>query len=75
MKKIIFFFVLMSCAGRNNDWDSGAQKSSNYLDLDANDKIIGGDWESDNRPDFLWVKYRPANFSGTLWRLGELLND
>ena len=46
-----------------------------YLDLNANNDIIGGDWESDERPDFLWVKYRPESFTGTLDRLGELLND
>ncbi len=39
MKKIIFFFVLMSCAGRNNDWDSGAQKSSNYQEEQRQEQI------------------------------------
>lgn len=46
-----------------------------YLDLNASHEIIGGDWDSEDRPDFLWVKYRPQEFTGILSRLGELLND
>ncbi len=70
--------------GTGNFWErvkgTSAQKEGNqnysyYLDLDRDDKIIGGDWESKNRPDFLWVKYRTKEFTGTLSRLGELLND
>jgi hypothetical protein len=70
--------------GTGNFWETvkgtraqkeGMQKYVYYLDLDRSDKIIGGDWVSENRPDFLWVKYRPERFEGTLSRLGELLND
>lgn len=70
--------------GTGNYWEpvqgTQAQKETvikyvYYLDLNAANQIIGGDWESHERPDFLWVKYRPAEFTGTLYRLGELLND
>ncbi len=53
----------------------GSQKYVYYLDLNSMNDIIGGDWESDDRPDFLWVKYRPVEFTGILSRLGDLLND
>lgn len=46
------------------------------LDLDENDRIIGGNWISRARPDFLWLPDK-AKFPATgRWaRLGELLND
>jgi hypothetical protein len=45
------------------------------LDLDAAGNIIGGEWKSTERPDFLWTKSKAAVFTGKLSRLGELLND
>lgn len=45
------------------------------LDLDAAGNIIGGQWESKERPDFLWTKSKAESFTGKLSRLGELLND
>lgn len=45
------------------------------LDVDADGLIIGGDWISRKRPDFLWIMSRPRDFQGILSRLGELLND
>lgn len=45
------------------------------LELDAYGNIIGGEWRSEDRPDFLWLKARPWKFEGTLYRLGDLLND
>ncbi len=45
------------------------------LDIDGNGNIIGGKWKSNERPDFLWLKGRPAKYEGLLSRLGELLND
>lgn len=41
------------------------------VELDADDRIIGGEWDTDARPDFLWVQKRPE-FSGYYKRLGEL---
>lgn len=70
--------------GTGNYWErvkgtalqkEGKEKYVYFLDLDVNDVIVGGDWESENRPDFLWVKYRPSQFNGLLSRLPELLND
>ncbi len=70
--------------GTNNYWEpiratdhqqEGALKYVYFLDLDVNGNIIGGEWDSDERPDFLWVKYRPEEFTGNLARLNELLND
>jgi hypothetical protein len=70
--------------GTGNYWEpvrgTSAQKEITkkyvyFLDLNANNEIIGGDWKSDDRPDFLWVKYKPEAFTGTLSRLSELLND
>jgi hypothetical protein len=70
--------------GTGNYWETvkgtSAQKEENekyvyYLDLSADNEIIGGDWESKERPDFLWVKYRSAKFEGLFWKLPTLLND
>ncbi len=47
------------------------------LEINAEGKIIGGEWESDERPDFLWNKV-PATlqeFDGLLTDLPKLLND
>jgi hypothetical protein len=45
------------------------------VELNAEGKIIGGEWESDDRPDFLWKKVKAQNFDGLFSRLPELLND
>lgn len=45
------------------------------VELDARGRIIGGDWLSKDRPDFLWLMYRPRSFEGVFKRLGELLDD
>jgi hypothetical protein len=41
------------------------------LELDADGRIIGGEWRTDRRPDFLWVQERPR-FVGLFRRLGDL---
>lgn len=69
--------------GSGNFWETvigtGNQKEetqrySYWIELDADDEIVGGEWISENRPDFLWVKYR-GNFSGYWAKLELLLND
>lgn len=45
------------------------------LDIDANGRIIGGDWISQVRPDFLWLMKPASNFGTTLSKLKKLLND
>lgn len=45
-----------------------------YLDLNSQGRVIGGDWISSQRPDFLWLERR-ANFSASWSRMAELLND
>lgn len=45
------------------------------IELSADGSIIGGEWKSKNRPDFLWIMPRPHTFTGILSRLGELIND
>ncbi len=45
------------------------------LDLDQKGNIIGGNWESQEFPDFLWAKGKVEFFTGKFPRLGELLND
>ncbi len=63
-----------------NDWHpvQPSKESLTYeyeLELDSNGSIIGGEWKSKKRPDFLWAMDRPHKFVGILSRLGELLND
>jgi hypothetical protein len=45
------------------------------LDIDAYGKIIGGEWRSRSRPDFMWQKEKVLRFSGLMFRLGELLDE
>lgn len=45
------------------------------LEISAENKIIGGEWESDERPDFLWRKPKASSFEGILSALPLLLND
>jgi Transglutaminase elicitor len=45
------------------------------LDVNREGVIVGGEWISRERPDFLWIMGRPREFHGILSRLPELLND
>lgn len=45
------------------------------LELNAYGQIIGGEWISGRRPDFLWLKARPNVFLENYKRLRELTND
>ncbi|HXH29720.1 MAG TPA: hypothetical protein VNJ01_02795 [Bacteriovoracaceae bacterium] len=45
------------------------------LELSTYGDILGGEWVSENRPDFLWMKDKPAAFTGRFALLGQLLND
>lgn len=42
-----------------------------WLELDYNENIIGGEWVSNDRPDFLWFKNK-ATFSGHFEKLNEI---
>jgi hypothetical protein len=42
------------------------------LELDAAGKIIGGEWISETRPDFLWMYDRSKNFRNSPMPLGDL---
>lgn len=44
------------------------------LDINSRGQIIGGDWISKVRPDFLWL-VNPAKTFGTFTKLRSLLND
>lgn len=47
------------------------------IELDASGKIVGGEWESKQRPDFIWNTdpARPQDFTGIFTNLPGLLND
>jgi hypothetical protein len=45
------------------------------LDLDTHGKIIGGEWRSKLRPDFLWTVAAVSQFSPAFSKLKVLLND
>lgn len=45
------------------------------LELDAQGFIVGGAWESDIRPDFVWNLKAVDHFEGYLHRLPQLLNN
>ncbi|HXH31799.1 MAG TPA: hypothetical protein VNJ01_13380 [Bacteriovoracaceae bacterium] len=43
------------------------------LELDAESFILGGEWTSAEKPDFIWLKGRPEEFRGILSSLKALL--
>ncbi|MGE3610609.1 MAG: hypothetical protein AB7I27_13545 [Bacteriovoracaceae bacterium] len=45
-----------------------------YLDLDSHGNIIGGDWISSSRPDFLWLAKKTSSFRGDYSKLPLLLD-
>ena len=84
VKRVEMKTVITYVDENGNDWRPviGTKKQSfeqmiyqYYIDLDQEGIIIGGEWISKIRPDFLWIMARPRKFEGVLWRLGELLND
>lgn len=42
-----------------------------WLELDYNDRIIGGEWDSKKRPDFLWTKPK-VNFEGYFSKIHQI---
>lgn len=67
-----------------NSWDpligtkyqKTKKQEMNYIvEVNAEGMIIGGEWTSIVRPDFLWTMDRPPKFSGNFLKLSELLND
>lgn len=69
---------------QGHDWHpilgTSKQKYKQYvyfyqLDIDHAGTIIGGEWTSKVRPDFLWLKQKPRNFEGILTQLPKLMND
>lgn len=46
-----------------------------YVDLNSAGNIIGGDWISTQRPDFLWLERKTSGFTGSWARLADLVND
>ena len=53
----------------------GQKKFKYRLELNATGEIIGGDWASEDRPDFLWLVNPPETFLGPFEKLRTLLND
>jgi hypothetical protein len=45
------------------------------LEINSRGEIVGGDWESDERPDFIWEKQKINSFQGLLTGLEQLLDD
>ncbi len=45
------------------------------LELNTYGDIIGGEWVSKDRPDFLWLKAKPEAYAGMFSDLARLLDD
>ncbi len=45
------------------------------LELDSQGQIVGGAWESEERPDFVWSRPKETSFQGILARLPLLLKN
>ncbi len=46
-----------------------------WLHLDREGNVIGGEWKSNERPDYLWTVSDATQFEGILYRLQELIDD
>lgn len=71
-------------AGNGIDWQpvlgtpKQEYKTADYeyiVELNSSGQVTGGEWISKQRPDFLWLVSRPREFTGTLSRLEDLLDD
>jgi hypothetical protein len=69
---------------RRNAWGpvlgTSAQRTNSriyeyYLDINSLGRIIGGDWITSQRPDFLWLERKVGSFGGLFSRLDELLDE
>ena len=59
-------------ATNNTTEHSDSTESYNYrIELNNRGQIIGGEWETSNRPDFLWTQSRPR-FTGIFKDLGVI---
>lgn len=56
---------------KNEKWD--IREYEYKLELDANGKIVGGEWISDERPDFIWVKDKEVFDDAYYGKVSELL--
>lgn len=45
------------------------------IEVNSWNDIVGGTWESKDRPDFIWHKDKVTNFAGHFSQLSSLLND
>ncbi len=75
---VYYTFVL-----KKNSWEpvlgTPEQKSTPrtyeyYLDLNGQGQVIGGEWISEQRPDFLWRTDRLPEFTGNMAALGTIVN-
>ena len=57
------------------DHVNGIRNYEYTLELDASGRIIGGEWISKVRPDFIWEMEKATTFTGTFAKLPQLLND
>lgn len=57
----------------NYPWQAVQQKLQYRLELAADGSIIGGEWDSESRPDFLWTEGRPqfAGYFGAVKNIYE----
>lgn len=39
MKKLLFFIFLTACAGRDHDWDSGAQRQEAHGEFQRDEQV------------------------------------
>jgi hypothetical protein len=53
----------------------GVAKYDYMLDIDSAGKIVGGEWVTKTRPDFIWSMDRATEFQGMFSRMAELTND
>lgn len=84
VKRVEVRTVIRYLDENGNDWHPvigtkkqayGSMTYQYQMDINNKGEIIGGEWISKARPDFLWLMGKPRKFEGILDQLGDLLSD
>lgn len=65
-------FVSMNPTNGTIDQMTRSRTYEYVLELDRSGNVIGGEWISNSRPDFLWMKEKAASFSNEGFGMGGL---
>lgn len=69
------FYAWWNTTNGTSNYRSAHKDLEYYVDVDANNNIIGGMWLSYDRPDFIWVKKQRGFLSGNNFGVVSYMKD